>query len=63
MILVIIQSSLPTIQVELTRPPSGSLGLSIVGGQDSKFGDLGIFVKEVIPGTVAAEQTKLKPGL
>jgi hypothetical protein len=56
------KSPVSIVEVELTRPPGGSLGISIVGGQGSKFGDLGIYVKEVIRGGPAAKQTKLKAG-
>lgn len=39
--------------VELEKPPSGGLGFSVVGLKSENRGELGIFIQEIQPGSVA----------
>lgn len=42
-----------TTQVELLKPASGGLGFSVVGLKSENRGELGIFIQEIQPGSVA----------
>lgn len=39
--------------VELEKPQSGGLGFSVVGLKSENHGELGIFIQEIQPGSVA----------
>lgn len=39
--------------VELQKPASGGLGFSVVGLKSENRGELGIFIQEIQPGSVA----------
>lgn len=39
--------------VELQKPVSGGLGFSVVGLKSENRGELGIFIQEIQPGSVA----------
>lgn len=39
--------------VELEKPESGGLGFSVVGLKSENHGELGIFIQEIQPGSVA----------
>lgn len=39
--------------VELEKPVSGGLGFSVVGLKSENHGELGIFIQEIQPGSVA----------
>ncbi|XP_053715375.1 multiple PDZ domain protein isoform X2 [Synchiropus splendidus] len=49
-----------TTHVELQKPPSGGLGFSVVGLKSENCGELGIFIQEIQPGSVAHSDGKLK---
>uniref|UniRef100_A0A3Q2CB44 Multiple PDZ domain crumbs cell polarity complex component n=1 Tax=Cyprinodon variegatus TaxID=28743 RepID=A0A3Q2CB44_CYPVA len=46
--------------VELQKPASGGLGFSVVGLKSENRGELGIFIQEIQPGSVAHSDGKLK---
>lgn len=41
------------IPIDLVKPVSGGLGFSVVGLRNENKGELGIFVQEIQPGSVA----------
>uniref|UniRef100_A0A8C5NF63 Multiple PDZ domain crumbs cell polarity complex component n=1 Tax=Gouania willdenowi TaxID=441366 RepID=A0A8C5NF63_GOUWI len=47
-------------QVELQKPVSGGLGFSVVGLKSENRGELGIFIQEIQPGSIAHCDGKLK---
>ncbi|XP_075968545.1 multiple PDZ domain protein isoform X2 [Anarhichas minor] len=47
-------------QVDLQKPESGGLGFSVVGLKSENRGELGIFIQEIQPGSVADCDGKLK---
>uniref|UniRef100_A0A3Q0RMN0 Multiple PDZ domain crumbs cell polarity complex component n=1 Tax=Amphilophus citrinellus TaxID=61819 RepID=A0A3Q0RMN0_AMPCI len=47
-------------QVDLQKPVSGGLGFSVVGLKSENRGELGIFIQEIQPGSVAHCDGKLK---
>ncbi|XP_028985124.1 multiple PDZ domain protein isoform X3 [Betta splendens] len=47
-------------QVDLLKPASGGLGFSVVGLKSENRGELGIFIQEIQPGSVADCDGKLK---
>ena len=46
--------------IKLDRAPSGALGFSIVGGNDSCHGPVPIYVKSVVPNTPAGKDGRLR---
>ncbi|XP_066507175.1 multiple PDZ domain protein isoform X2 [Hoplias malabaricus] len=48
------------IHIELLKPASGGLGFSVVGLRNENQGELGIFVQEIQPGSIAHCDGKLK---
>ncbi|XP_073763749.1 multiple PDZ domain protein isoform X24 [Danio rerio] len=49
-------------QIDLLKPVSGGLGFSVVGLCSENRGELGIFIQEIQPGSVAYSDGKLKEG-
>ncbi|XP_070545261.1 tyrosine-protein phosphatase non-receptor type 13-like isoform X2 [Ptychodera flava] len=47
-------------KIELTKPASGGLGFSLIGGE--KGGMTGVFIKTITPGSVADKDGRLKVG-
>ncbi|XP_062865123.1 multiple PDZ domain protein isoform X3 [Trichomycterus rosablanca] len=48
--------------IDLIKPVSGGLGFSVVGLRNENKGELGIFIQEIQPGSVAYCDGKLKEG-
>lgn len=48
--------------MELVKPLSGGLGFSVVGLRSENRGELGIFVQEIQPGSVAHWYGKVNKG-
>lgn len=46
--------------VELEKPASGGLGFSVVGLKSENHGELGIFIQEIQPGSVAHWCVRIK---
>ncbi|XP_013369898.1 PREDICTED: inaD-like protein isoform X3 [Chinchilla lanigera] len=46
--------------IDIERPPAGGLGFSVVALRSQRPGEVGIFVKEVHPGSVADRDQRLK---
>ncbi|XP_023665205.2 multiple PDZ domain protein isoform X4 [Paramormyrops kingsleyae] len=52
----------PVAHIELQKPTAGGLGFSVVGLRSEHHGELGIFVQEIQPGSVAHCDGRLREG-
>uniref|UniRef100_A0A0K8RU27 InaD-like protein-like n=1 Tax=Crotalus horridus TaxID=35024 RepID=A0A0K8RU27_CROHD len=46
--------------IDIEKPFNGGLGFSVIALKNQSFGEVGIFVKEVQPGSIAARDQRLK---